>query len=632
MNGRPTNDAVAIELRIIEEDGVKRTTVVEKLIAETHKAKNWWNTIFIISCAFAVFNDPIFCYITAIDNENKCYTLNQNLAVNYVYARTVTDVFYLLDFFISKCGCCCCSGRGKRSCKSCTTNTLSILSRIFVSLPIAQIYAAGGMNADLHPFASKYLFVTSLQYTLRIYYIHDWLKRRPIIDINRVERWVRPILGFVPFILASHLFGAFWYLLATRRQLHCWELTRDNITFFSPYTGTPCADTPCTGGVNVLSCARNPNETYSKGTNISLWDDLCPVKEADPKAFDFGIYFYALQSDVVSPSHHLLQRVFQSFWWALRNLSSFGSNLLSGMDTLEIFFSVLISTTGMALFLVYLNARVQESKDRSNKLMLEEKKQLMTPDIDLWLSKYYLSKDKETEVTRKKKENLKVVIMENIHKLKENSDLDVQNILGILPRKDKQSIMLASLEKVTVFQTVNEKVLKAICQRLVPLTYTEDSCIVQEGKPLGKMLLFIQGTAVTYSHGETSSDSSSNKWLEKGDFYGDELLNWAFKSPSFSDLPISRTNVIAHEKVEAFAIRAKDLKSICFKFWWFFSREVNASQLEQWEHLAASSILATWRSRQARIHLAASYVPPTRWFRRRARTKSPTHWNRFVVN
>ncbi|PRQ57814.1 putative cAMP-dependent protein kinase regulatory subunit [Rosa chinensis] len=559
----------------------------------------------------------------AIDNENKCYTLNKNLAMNYVYARTATDVFYLLDFFISKCGCCCC--RGRRSCKSCATNTLSILSRIFVSLPIAQIYAAGGMNADLDPFTSKYLFITSLQYTLRIYYIHDWLKRRPIIDINRVERWVRPILGFVPFILASHLFGAFWYLLATRRQLHCWELMRHNITYSDPDTGIQY-----TGMVYVRSCASNPNETYPNGTNISLWDDLCPVKEADPKAFDFGIYFYALQSDVVSPSHPLLQRVFQSFWWALRNLSSFGSNLLSGMNTLEIFFSVLISTTGMALFLVYLNARVQESKDRSNKLMLKEKKQLMKPYVDLWLSKYYLSKDKETEVTRKKKENLKIVIMENIHKLKENSDLDVQNILGILPRKDKQSIMLASLEKVSVFQTVNEKVLKAICQRLVPLTYTEDSYIVQEGKPLGKMLLFIQGTAVTYSHGETSSDSSSNKCLEKGDFYGDELLNWAFKSPSFSDLPISRTNVIAQEKVEAFAIRAKDLKSICFKFWWSFSREVNASQLKQ--HLAASSIQAIWRHRRARIRLAACYVKPSSWLRRRAKTIGLTHWNRFVVD
>ncbi|PRQ54899.1 putative potassium channel, voltage-dependent, EAG/ELK/ERG [Rosa chinensis] len=419
------------------------------------------------------------------------------------------------------------------------------------------------------------------------------------------------------------LFGSFWYLLATRRQLNCWKLTRNNITYYDPSNGT-------TLPVRYPRyCKPIPEETYAKGTKIWLWDDLCPVKEANPKAFDFGIYFYALQSNVVSPSHPLLQRVFQSFWWALRNMSSFGSNLLTGMDTLEIFFSVLISTTGMALFLVYLNERVQESKEMSNKRMLNEKKQLMKPDVDLWLSKYYLSRDNETAETKKKKENLKAVIMENIHKLKENSDLDVQDILGILPIRDKQRIVSflfsTSLKKartsilflhinqlrLSMFQTINDKVVKAICQHLVPLIYTEDSYIVQEGKPLGKMLLFIQGTAITYSHAGTSGDSSSNKWLEKGDFYGDELLNWAFKSPLFSDLPISRTNVIAQEKVEAFAIRAKDLKSICFKFWWFFSREVNASPLEQWEHLAASSIQATWRNRQARIRLAKHYVPRT---------------------
>ncbi|XP_024164044.1 cyclic nucleotide-gated ion channel 1 [Rosa chinensis] len=361
--------------------------------------------------------------------------------------------------------------------------------------------------------------------------------------------------------------------------------------------------------MGYVACGTQHNLTYPPEYNISLWDDLCPVnKDADPKIFDFGIYLYPLQSDVASSSNHLLERVFQSFWWALRNLSSFGSNLTSSMDMLEIFFSILISISGMALFLVYLNARVQESQERSNKLLLQEKKQLMKPDIDLWLSKNNLSKDMETAVTKKKKKNLKTLIMENIHKLEENSDLDVQNFLSVLPIKDKQTIMcvlfLAALKKaMPVLQTIDEKVLKEICQHLVPVTYAEDNYIVQEGKPLGKMLLFTQGSAVTYSHGGTSSGSSSNKWLKKGDFYGDELLNWAFKSPSYPDLPISNRNVIAQEKVEAFAIRASDLKSIFFKFWWFFSREVHASQLEQWEHLAASSIQATWRNRQARIRL-----------------------------
>ncbi|KAM5555123.1 cyclic nucleotide-gated ion channel 1-like [Rosa sericea] len=643
----PIADAVTINLCVVDPESAKKGdeghrskgTVLKEKLEANHNAKNWWNTFFIISCAFAVFNDPIFCYMNAIDSLNKCITTDIKLAIIYICSRTVTDVVYLIDFLISKCGyccccCCCCCRRGKRSCRSCFPNLISTLSGIYVFLPIAQILVMR-MTTSLDPNASNFLFFTSLQYTLRIYYIYGSLKRRPIISITQAERWLRPILGFVPFILASHLFGAFWYLLATQRQIHCWVSVRNEITLpFGP-NGTVTYITS-KNKMGFVACDYNHSLSYSEGYNLSHWDESCPVKDADPKTFDFGIYLYALQSDVANFSKPLSQRVFQSFWWALRNLSSFGSNLTSSMDTLEIFFSVLISISGMALFLVYLNARVQESQERSNKLLLKEKKQLMKPDIDLWLSKNNLSKDMETAVTKKKKKSLKSMIMENIHKLEENSDLDAQNILSVLPIKEKQNIMcvlfLASLKKAPVFQTINERVLKAICQHLVPVTYTEDSYIVQEGKPLGKMLLFIQGTAVTYSYGETSSGSSSNKWLKKEDFYGDELLKWAFKSPSFSDLPISTTNVIAQEKVEAFAIRANDLKSICFKFWWLFSREVNASQLEQWQHLAASSIQATWRNRQARIRLAKLYVPPTRWFRRRARTKNPTHWNRFVIN
>ncbi|XP_050387230.1 cyclic nucleotide-gated ion channel 1-like [Argentina anserina] len=639
-------DSVSIDLRVLdlkakEESGKhrgKRTSVGEKLNERRNRVKHWWNTFFFISCAFAVFNDPTFCYMNAIDNKNKCINEDLKLAINYIIARTITDIIYLIDFLISKCGCCCscpccccCRDRKKRSigsCFLCFPNLLSTLSRLFVCLPIAQILAGSLPQIKQDSTFRVFFFVTSIQYTLRIYYIYGSLERRPMIDTTRFERWLRPILGFVPFILASHLFGAFWYYLATQKQIDCWLST--------PLNQTISNTSSILSIVGDVSCATNLTEL---GFNVSQWDELCPVKDADPKIFDFGIYLYALQSDVTSLSQHPLQRAFQSFWWALRNLSSFGSNLNSSMDTLEIFFCVLISISGMALFLVYLNARVQESQERSNKVLLKERTQLRKPDVDLWLSRN-LSNDMEIVVTKKTKKYLKTLIMENIHKLEENSDLNVQSILNVLPVKDKQSIMsvlfLATLKKVPALHTIDERVLVAICQHLVPMTYIEDSYIVQEGKPLGKMLLFTQGSAVTYSHSGTSNGSnSSNNWLQSGDFYGDELINWAFKSPSYPNLPISIRNVIAQEKVEAFAIRANDLKSIFFKFWWFFSRDVNVSQLQQWEHLAASSIQATWRNRQARIRQAASYVQPTSWLRRRAKitnSTNRTHWNRFVVN
>ena len=145
---------------------------------------------------------------------------------------------------------------------------------------------------------------------------------------------------------------------------------------------------------------------------------------------------------------------------------------------------------------------------------------------------------------------------------------------------------------------MNENVLKGITEHLKPVSYTEDKYIVQEGKPLGKMLFIIQGIAWTYTANGAAGTLCDSKWLKRGSFCGEELLHWAFKSPFLSDLPMSTRTVISQEQVEAFSIRASNLKSVVSKFWWYFSMEVTSvSQLEQWEHLAASSIQAAWRRR-----------------------------------
>jgi cyclic nucleotide gated channel len=143
---------------------------------------------------------------------------------------------------------------------------------------------------------------------------------------------------------------------------------------------------------------------------------------------------------------------------------------------------------------------------------------------------------------------------------------------------------------------MNENVLKGIAEHLKPVIYNEDNYIVQEGKPLGKMLFITQGIAWTYTTNGSVGTICDSKWLERGSFCGEELLNGAFKSPFLPDIPISTRTVISQEQVEAFAIRASDLKSVVVKFWWYFSKKVTCvSQLKQWEHLAASSIQATWR-------------------------------------
>jgi hypothetical protein len=86
---------------------------------------------------------------------------------------------------------------------------------------------------------------------------------------------------------------------------------------------------------------------------------------------------------------------------------------------------------------------LQETKESFKELNAKKQKQMMIPDVDLWLSRNDLPKD------------LKTVIMDNIHKLENNKVINVQSILSVLPIHDKNrivdSLCMASLRKVRTF-------------------------------------------------------------------------------------------------------------------------------------------------------------------------------------
>lgn len=86
---------------------------------------------------------------------------------------------------------------------------------------------------------------------------------------------------------------------------------------------------------------------------------------------------------------------------------------------------------------------MQVSQKRSQLNEMSKKMQMMNPEIDLWLSRNYLSEDKD----------LKKAIMKNVHqKLEKNKDVDLQNFFSLLPIVHKSQIMnlLDSLKKVSI--------------------------------------------------------------------------------------------------------------------------------------------------------------------------------------
>ncbi|KAM5555152.1 hypothetical protein ABKV19_023179 [Rosa sericea] len=348
------NDAVSIQLRnldgsILEEESDKKDgkePTKEEIPEARDKAMRRWAAFFIMICGFAVFIDPLFCYVYVTKRDEMCISSDPKAVWAYFGLRIAIDVFYFIDIILFLCGrkckkfgACCWKPRNEQNSTEISSEqvikTWYLLRRFLVALPIPEVLVVCALYKDFDIFYAIFIIVP-FQYTLRIYLIYGSESWHPIKDTTR--RWLKPLSDLLPFILASHLFGALWYRLAIQRQIDCWK--------------------PHCEVLRGVNCTEIKDFACGTVWNVTHLQELCPTDSENKKVFDFGIYLYALQSNSTSSSN-LPRRISQSFWWALRNLSSFGSNLQTSMHTLEIYFSILISISGMALFLVFLNSRVQ---------------------------------------------------------------------------------------------------------------------------------------------------------------------------------------------------------------------------------------------------------------------------------
>jgi hypothetical protein len=107
----------------------------------------------------------------------------------------------------------------------------------------------------------------------------------------------------------------------------------------------------------------------------------------------------------------------------------------------------------------------------------------------------------------------------------------------------------------------DQNLLERICDSLEPKDYNEGIYIFREGEPL--MMLFITQGSVCCFKTSTGTDSDA-EYIEKGQFWGKELLEWGFNRSSShkKSAPISTKTVKTHSKVEAFSLTANDLKNL----------------------------------------------------------------------
>lgn len=125
-----------------------------------------------------------------------------------------------------------------------------------------------------------------------------------------------------------------------------------------------------------------------------------------------------------------------------------------------------------------------------------------------------------------------------------------------------------------MLEKMDEKLIDAVCDRLKPVLYTENSIIVREGDPVNEMLFIMRGKLETTTTNGGRTGFFNSVFLEAGDFCGEALLTWALDPHSSSNLPLSTSTVQTQTDVEAFALMPDDLKFVASQF-----RQLHSKQL-----------------------------------------------------
>lgn len=116
------------------------------------------------------------------------------------------------------------------------------------------------------------------------------------------------------------------------------------------------------------------------------------------------------------------------------------------------------------------------------------------------------------------------------------------------------------------FAQMDDQLIDAICERLVPSLNTKDTYVTREGDPVNEMLFIIRGQMESSTTDGGRSGFFNSITLRPGDFCGEELLTWALMPNINQNLPLSTRTVRTLSEVEAFALRAEDLKFVANQF------------------------------------------------------------------
>ncbi|KAL6296455.1 hypothetical protein ACE6H2_004597 [Prunus campanulata] len=551
-----------------------------------------WNRIFLFSCLVALFVDPLFFYLPSVlnDGSSSCMATDLNLGIVATCFRTLADMFYLLHLFI-KLRTAYVSpssrvfGRGELVMDPKKIARRYLRTDFFIdliaTLPLPQIVIWFIIPAvrSSHSTNNALVLIVLLQYVPRLYLIFP-LSSQIIKATGVVTKtaWAGAAYNLILYMLASHVLGASWYLLSIERYATCWksECRKE----FSPMK--------CFLG--YLDCGNLNNDDRRRWMNSTqVFSNCNPENTID---FNYGIFENAVTKNVVSTE--FLQKYFYCLWWGLQNLSSYGQSLSTSTFIGETSFAILIAILGLVLF-AHLIGNMQTYL-QSITVRLEEWR-LKRRDTEEWMKHRQLPRDLQERVRRFVQ-----------YKWVATRGVDEESILHALPadlRRDIQRhLCLDLVRRVPFFSQMDGQLLDAICERLVSSLSTQGTYIVREGDPVTEMLFIIRGKLESSTTNGGRIGFFNSITLRPGDFCGEELLAWALLPKSTLNLPSSTRTVQSLDEVEAFALRAEDLKFVANQF-----RRLHSKKLQHtfrfysyhWRTWAACFIQVAWRRFKKRL-------------------------------
>nr|CAB3491083.1 unnamed protein product [Digitaria exilis] len=534
-----------------------------------------WYRLFLVTCLAGLFVDPLYFYLLHTDGIAACVSMDMGIGVLVTALRTFADLFYLAHMILK--------------------------FRIAFVAPSSRIFGRGELVRDPDQIAIRYLkndFIIDLAAMLPIPQMIIWFVIPAVStsSANHTNNTLSMIvlIQYIPRVyiiisLNSKIVKASGVVTRT-----AWAGAAYNLLLYTLASHYSCWMEVCTnegGGTAVmpgcamdfLDCKSRENPIRQTWHNHSAIQKQCMLPES---VYDYGLFADALNLDRNGVA--FVDKYLYCLWWGFRNLSSYGQNLQNSTYKGETVFCILICIMGLVFF-SHLIGNMQTYL-QSMTVRLEEWR-VKRRDIEEWMRHRQLPPELQERVRRFFQ-----------YKWLATRGVDEESILQSLPldlrREIQRHLCLALVRRVPFFSQMDEQLLDAICERLVSSLSTKDAYIVREGDPVSEMLFIIRGEleSSTTDGGRTNFFSSIT--LRPGDFCGEELLTWALMPNPSLNFPQSTRTVKSVTEVEAFALRAEDLKYVANQFKRLHSKRLQHAfryYSHQWRSWGACFVQGAWR-------------------------------------